>query len=372
MRTIPQKTPGGPEVLVIADIADPTPGHGEALVRVSAAGINPVDAAVRGGYYPLLGNPPFTVGWDISGTVEAIGPDVSEMAVGDAVFGMPRFPGQAAAYAEKVVAPANELAHKPASLDHVQAGALPLAGLTAWQGLVTIRGLQKGQRALIHAGAGGVGHLAVQIAKARGAYVVTTASTAKLDFVRELGADEVIDYTKADFTEQARDVDIALDPIGGDHPLKTLKSLRNGGVLISLLDVSEAVKAEARRRNVRLERISVRPDRDGLIELARLADAGQLKVHVEKTFPLADAGAAQAFLATRPKGKIALVIWLSAIKKERPDAPFWLKINRIESNAGIAGSWWCGDRPGHIRRSRPAMTGTPRSSVCSVGRLPRG
>ena len=152
MRTITQKTAGGPEVLVIAEVADPTPGHGEVLVRVSAAGINPVDAAVRGGYYPLLGNPPFTVGWDISGTVEAVGSGVSELAVGDAVFGMPRFPGQAAAYAEKIVAPASELARKPASLDYVQAGALPLAGLTAWQGLVTVGGLKKGQRALIHAG----------------------------------------------------------------------------------------------------------------------------------------------------------------------------------------------------------------------------
>ena len=136
MRTIIQETFGGPEVLVIAEVDRPDPGPGEVLVRVSAAGINPVDAAVRAGHYPLLGNPPFTVGWDISGTVEAIGPGVSGFAVGDEVFGMPRFPRQAAAYAEKVVAPAGELASKPHSLDHVQAGALPLAGLTAWQGLV--------------------------------------------------------------------------------------------------------------------------------------------------------------------------------------------------------------------------------------------
>ena len=182
MRTITQNTAGGPEVLVIVEIDDPTPGPGEVLVRVGAAGINPVDAAVRAGYYPLLGKPPFTVGWDISGTVEAIGPGVSEFAVGDEVFGMPRFPKQAAAYAEKVVAPAVELAAKPPSLDHVQAGALPLAGLTAWQGLVKIGGLKQGQRALIHGAAGGVGHIAVQIAKARGAHVVATASTAKLDF----------------------------------------------------------------------------------------------------------------------------------------------------------------------------------------------
>jgi NADPH:quinone reductase-like Zn-dependent oxidoreductase len=308
MRTITQETFGGPEVLVIAEVEDPTPGPGEVLVRVSAAGINPVDAAVRGGHYPLLGNPPFTIGWDISGTVEAIGPGVSGFAVGDEVFGMPRFPKQAAAYAEKVVAPAAELAGKPHSLDHVQAGALPLAGLTAWLGLVKTGGVTQGQRALIHGAAGGVGHVAVQIAKAYGAHVVATASTAKLDFVRTLGADEVIDYTNEDFTSQARDIDIALDPIGGDHLLETLKSLKAGGVLISLKDVSEAAKAEAQRRGIRIERISVVPDRDGLIDLARLADADQLEVHVERTFPLAEAGAAQAFLATKPRGKVALIV----------------------------------------------------------------
>jgi NADPH:quinone reductase-like Zn-dependent oxidoreductase len=308
MRTITQETLGAPEVLVITEVEDPTPGPGELLVRVGTAGINPVDAAVRAGHFPLLGNPPFTVGWDISGTVEAIGPGVSGFAVGDEVFGMPRFPRQAAAYAEKVVAPAAELAIKPHSLSHVQAGALPLAGLTAWQGLVKAGGVKQGQRALIHAAAGGVGHLAVQIAKARGAHVVATASTGKLDFVRALGADEVIDYTRDDFTELARDIDIALEPIGGDQTLKTLKSLKTGGVLISLKDISEAAKAEARRRGIRFERISVLPDRDGLVELVRLADADQLEVHVERTFPLAEAGAAQTFLAAKPKGKVALTV----------------------------------------------------------------
>jgi NADPH:quinone reductase-like Zn-dependent oxidoreductase len=308
MRTITQKTFGGPEVLVIAQVEDPTPGAGEVLVRVSAAGINPVDSAVRAGHYPLLGNPPFTVGWDISGTVEAIGPGVDGFAVGDEVFGMPRFPKQAAAYAEKVVAPAAELATKPHSLDHVQAGALPLAGLTAWQGLVKVGGVRQGQRALIHGAAGGVGHIAVQIAKARGAHVVATASTTKLDFVRMLGADEVIDHTAEDFAANVHDIDIALDPLGGDHILATLRSLKSGGVLISLLNVSDAAKAEASGRGIRLERISVKPDRDGLVGLARLADADQLQVHVERTFPLAEAGAAQTFLATKPKGKVALTI----------------------------------------------------------------
>jgi NADPH:quinone reductase-like Zn-dependent oxidoreductase len=306
MRTITQNEFGGPEVLVIAERADPTLGPGEILVRIAAAGLNPVDVAVRAGYYRLLGNPPFTVGWDISGTVEALGSGVDGFAVGDAVFGMPRFPEQAAAYAEKIVAPASELAGKPQSLDHLRAAALPLAGLTAWQGLVRAAGLKSGQRVLIHGAAGGVGHLAVQIAKAQGAEIVATASASKLDFVRGLGADRVIDYGKDDFTELARDIDVALETVGGDHALETLKSLKSGGVLVCLLEPGEVARAEAKQRGIRLERISVRPDRDGLVELALLADAGKLQVHVERSFPLAEAGAAQAFLATKPKGKVVL------------------------------------------------------------------
>lgn len=240
--------------------------------------------------------------------VEAVGAGVNGLAVGDEVFGMPRFPKQAAAYAEKVVAPASELAAKPHSLDHVRAGALPLAGLTAWQGLVKVGGVKRGQRALIHGAAGGVGHIALQIAKACGAHVVATASTSKLDFVRALGADEVIDHTTEDFATRAGDIDIALDPLGGDHILETLKSVKSGGVLISLLNVSDAAKAKAGQRGIRLERVSVTPDRAGLVELARLTDAGRLDIHVERTFPLGEAGAAQAFLATKPKGKVALAI----------------------------------------------------------------
>jgi NADPH:quinone reductase-like Zn-dependent oxidoreductase len=156
MRAVVQRSVGGPEVLELVDVPRPEPAAGEVLVRVRAAGVNPADLAVRAGYFPLLGEPPFTVGWDISGIVEATGPGVNAYSVGDAVFGMPRFPGQAAAYAEYVAAPADELADKPAELNHLQAGALPLAGLTAWQGLIGAGKLQAGQKVLIHAGAGGV------------------------------------------------------------------------------------------------------------------------------------------------------------------------------------------------------------------------
>jgi len=233
---------------------------------------------------------------------------VTEFEVGDDVFGMPRFPKQAGAYAELAAAPADEIAAKPAAIDHAHAAALPLAGLTAWQGLVRHGGLQAGQRVLIHAGAGGVGHLAVQIAKARGAYVIATASPDKLDFVRSLGADEVIDYTRDDFTGKVGNVDLVLDPIGGDHADQSLGILRDGGVLVSLLNVHDATRAKASARGVRVERMSVVPDREGLVELARLVDAKKLTPHVTKAFPLDQVGAAHAFLATRPIGKVVLTV----------------------------------------------------------------
>jgi len=308
MRAVIQNSVGGPDVLLMADRPDPIPQAGEVLVRVKAAGINPVDGAVRGGHFPLLGEPPFVLGWDISGTVEALGPDVAGFKVGDQVFGMPRFPKQAAAYAELVVAPADEIALKPEGITHIQAGALPLAGLTAWQGLVRHGGLKQGERVLIHAAAGGVGHLAVQIAKARGAHVVATASPDKLDFVRSIGADEVVDYTSSDFTEKVRDLDLVLDPMGGDHADRSLKVLKDGGVLVSLLDVHDSTRAQAGSRNIRVERMSVVPDRAGLVELGKLIDAKKLAVHVARTFPLTEAGAAHAFLATRPTGKVALAV----------------------------------------------------------------
>ena len=308
MRAIVQTSTGGPEVLTVANRSDPVPNKGEVLVRVHAAGINPVDTAVRSGAYPLLGEPPFTVGWDISGVVEKVGPDTSGFTAGDEVFGMPKFPKEAAAYAELVAAPADELVLKPKGIDHVHAGALPLAGLTAWQALVGAGQIKPGQHVLIQAAAGGVGHLAVQIAKARGAYVVATASTSKLDFDRNLGADEVVDYTTTRFSDLVSGIDIVLEPIGGENAEHALKVLKDGGTLVSLLGISDKAKAEAKARGVRLEHISVVPDREGLSELAKLIDAGKLTVHVARTFSLGEAGAAHAFLATKPAGKIALEI----------------------------------------------------------------
>ena len=308
MRIVVQQTVGGPEVLKLVERPSPKPGAGEILVSVKATAINPVDLAVRSGAYPLLGEPPFSVGWDISGTVASLGDGVTGVAIGDDVYGMPRFPKEGAAYAEEVVAPANEVAPKPRALSHQQAAALPLAGLTAWQGLVRGAGLATGQRVLIHGAGGGVGHLAVQIAKALGATVLATASTGKVDFVRSLGADEVIDYRQTDFLATARDVDVAFETVGGDHAAATVKAVRDGGVLVSLLGVNEAAAAAAKDKGIRVERVLVRPDRDGLIELARLVDAGKLRVHVEKAFPLDQAAAAHSFQAGKPKGKVVLTM----------------------------------------------------------------
>lgn len=307
MRAVVQNAFGGPEVLrLVDDYPEPAPGRGEILVNVEAIGINPVDAAVRAGAYPLLGDPPFVLGWDVAGAIEAIGPDVPGLAVDDAVFGMARFPKQAAAYAEKIAVPAHELAPKPRGLNHIHAAALPLAGLTAWQGLVDAADIRSGQRVLIHGAAGGVGHLAVQIAKAKGAFVIATASEDKVEFVRNLGADQVIDYRKEDFTRIALEIDIALETIGGDHTAQTVGTLRWGGVLVSLLGVNEAAAAAAHDRRIRVERISVRPDRGGLLELTKLVEVGSLKIHVEQSFDLAQAAAAHRLLATKPKGKIVL------------------------------------------------------------------
>ncbi len=221
---------------------------------------------------------------------------------------MPRFPGQAAAYAEYAAVPADEVAPKPAGIGHEEAGALPLAGLTAWQALVRHGGMQSGQRVLVHAGAGGVGHLAVQIAKARGAHVVSTASPDKIDFVRSLGADEVIDYRDGDFTGKVENMDLVIDPLGSDHALRSLDVLRDGGVLISLLQLDDRVGAKAAPRGIRAERMLVQPDRAGLIELAALIDQGKLEVHIAKAFPLAKAAEAHRFLGTHPIGKVVLTV----------------------------------------------------------------
>jgi NADPH:quinone reductase-like Zn-dependent oxidoreductase len=187
MRAIRQQAFGGPEVLELTEVKRPVPLPTEVLVRVRAAGVNPVEAVIRSGQFPLLGQPPFILGWDVSGVVEGIEPGVTRFQPGDAVYGLQLFPRPASAYAEYVAAPSRQLARKPARLSHAEAAALPLAGLTAWQALVDTARVAAGQRVLIHGAGGGVGHLAVQIVRARGAHVIGTASAAKHDLVASLG-----------------------------------------------------------------------------------------------------------------------------------------------------------------------------------------
>lgn len=310
MRAIRQAELGGPEMLRLTEVDQPEPGPTEILVEVHAAGINPVDWKVRraGGY---LGSPPFTIGWDVSGVVVGLGGGVTRFNVGDEVFGMPRFPREAAAYAEYVTAPSRHFARKPARLDHLAAAGLPLAGLTAWQALVDTAEAGPGHRVLIHAAGGGVGHLAVQIAKALGATVIGTASADKHDLVRELGADQVIDYTRQDFTEIARDLDVVLDTVGGDYPDRSLRVLRPGGILVSIVGRAEAgrIQSLATELGVRAAILLVEPDHTGLERLAQLVEKGQLRVEVAATFPLERAADAHRLSESgHTAGKIVLVV----------------------------------------------------------------
>ncbi|MGW9174769.1 NADP-dependent oxidoreductase [Streptomyces decoyicus] len=311
MRAVSQDTAGGPEVLKMITTDRPVPGPTEILVRVHAAGVNPTDWKSRSqGAFMTGAKAPFTLGFDVSGVVEAVGLGVTLFAPGDKVFGMPRFPHAAGAYAEYVTAPARHFAHLPTSLDHIQGAALPLASLTAWQALVDTAQVRPGARVLIHAAAGGVGHLAVQIAKSRGAYVIGTARQAKHDFLRGLGADELIDYTQQDFAEAVRDVDIVLDTISGDYGARSLRTLRPGGTLVSILPLDDAFPAaQAREARIRAGFLLVEPDRAGLQAVAGLVDSGKLRVNVDTVLPLEEAAKAHTLGETgRTTGKIVLAV----------------------------------------------------------------
>lgn len=309
MLAVAFEEPGGPEVLKVVERERPVPGPTEILVRVHAAGVNPVDwktRAVGALYVPGDG----IVGWDVSGVVEAVSRGVTIFRPGDEVYGMPGFPRMVGGYAQYVAAPARHFAPKPAGLDHVQAAALPLAALTAWQALVDTAALREGQRVLVHAAAGGVGHLAVQIAKAYGAHVIGTASAGKHEFVRGLGADEVIDYRDVDFASVVSEVDVVIDPIAGAYQERSLSVLRNGGTLITLpARETEALAAAAAARSIRSGFMLVEPDRRALLAITELVETGRLKVHVDAVFPLADAAKAHELGETgRVTGKLVLTI----------------------------------------------------------------
>jgi NADPH:quinone reductase-like Zn-dependent oxidoreductase len=309
MRVITQHTLGGPEVLTIVDAPEPRPQPTEVLVRVKAIGLNPLEPRLRAGEFPLLGPPPFTLGWDVSGVVEAAA-RTWRFRPGDEVFGMPLFPRAANAYAEFVVAPAVHLARKPASLSHVEAAALPVVGLTAWQGLVDLARVTEGDRVLVHGGGGGVGHVAIQLAKSLGAHVITTAGPSKRDFVASLGADEIVDYTTTDFAEVVKEVDVVLDTLGGDTASRSLGVLRPGGHLVTAVaeeDTELIARFEA--AGMRFSGIAVDPDPVALRGLVELVELGRLRVHVQETFPFERIADAHRLIeGGHLRGKVVLTV----------------------------------------------------------------
>lgn len=296
MRAVVLREFGGPEVLAIEDVEQPQPIPTEVQVRVHAAGVNPVDLKTRAGkgMAAVLGEPPLRIGWDVSGVVTAVGGGVTRFRVGEEVFGMPWFPRQAGAYAEYVTAPSRHFAAKPHPLSHEEAAALPLAGLTAWQIVVDTIALESGADILIHGAAGGVGHLAVQVAKARGANVIATARAEQAEWLRQLGADLVIDYREERFEDHVTELDAVID-FPGSYGERSLAVLRPGGILVSVPSgVPQEVLNLAARTRRRATGFLVEPDPVGLAGLTHLIEDGRLQVKVDQVFPLEEAAAAHA------------------------------------------------------------------------------
>ena len=294
---------GGPDVLRLEEMPRPEPNPHEVLVQIQAAGVNPVDWKIREG---RLGKIPLpsVMGSDFSGVVEAVGPGVGEFRVGETVFGT--VSDQSGSYAEFALAPVTQVTEKPPGLDHVQAAALPVAGLTAWQALFDAGGLRGGQKVLIHAAAGGVGAFAVQFARWKGAYIIGTGSVRHMDFIRQLGADEIVDYRSQRFEEVVHDADLVLDTIGGETQQRSWGVLKKGGVLVST--VQPPSEATAAAHNVRA--IFLRCDltrRDELAQIADLVVRGQVRVHIEAVLPLNEARKAQELSQNgHAQGKIVL------------------------------------------------------------------
>jgi NADPH:quinone reductase-like Zn-dependent oxidoreductase len=309
MKAVVLREYGPPEAMAVEEVPRPEPIPTEVQVRVRAAGVNPVDFKTRegGGVAALLGAPPACLGWDVSGEVSAVGGGVTRFRVGDEVFGMPWFPRQAGAYAEYVTAPSRHFAHKPHALSHEEAGALPLAGLTAWQIVVDTIQLQSGDDLLVHGAAGGVGHLAVQIARARGANVIATARAEQADWLRRLGAGQVIDYRTERFEDLVADLDAVID-FPGIYGERSLPVLRPGGMLVSVPSgTSDELLARAEESRRRVTGFLVEPDPVGLAGLSHLVEAGQLEVEVDRAFDLEYAAEAHRLAeAGHAGGKIVL------------------------------------------------------------------
>ena len=298
---------GESEALQADEVEPSLPDASQVLVTVRAASINPVDYKIRNGNYPAVKEDrlPYTLGRDVSGVIDKCGAQATNFREGDEVFGMVGIAG--GGYAEKVVLDQKAIARKPPGIDHTHAAAIPLAGQTAWQGLFRHGSLQAGQSVLIHGGSGGVGHFAVQFAKAKGARVITTVSTDNVEFARSLGADVVIDYKTQRFEDHASDLDLVFDLIDGQTRERSWKLLKRGGTLVSTL--TDPSQDKAREFGVRALRYTVEADGDELAEIGGLVRAGKVKAHVSKTFPLKDAFTALAAVEEGHRvGKIVLLV----------------------------------------------------------------
>lgn len=313
MKAIVLEKAGGVENLILKDVEQPVAKEHEVLVEVKAIGVNPVDFKVRRNEAILnmiYGDTrPVILGWDIAGTVVSAGDKVAHFETGDAVFGMVNFPGNGNAYAEFVAAPESHLAKIPENVSFEEAAATSLAALIALQ---VLKGrVKKGDRVLIHAGSGGVGHFAIQIAKHLGAYVITTSSSKNRDFVLSLGADEHIDYREQAFEEVASNIDFVLDGMGGEVLLKSLKVMKEGGSIISLPspEISEEVLEQAEKRNVNVSFLMVQSNGNDMNALKDLLADGTIKPHVSKTFPFSEMGNAHLELETgRTVGKMVVTL----------------------------------------------------------------
>ena len=309
MKAIRLHARGGPEQLIFEDAPKPLLKQGDALVRVCATGITRTEQTWDQTYQNADGSPriPTIPGHEFSGVIESVPPGIRDFGPGDSVYGLADFPRNGAA-AEYVAVRVSNLALKPRSIDHVHSAAATLSGLTAWQALFTHAGLERGQKILICGAAGGVGTFAVQLAHWKGAHVITTSSGANLDFLRGLGADQTIDYTRQPrFEEQLRDIDVVLDAVGADTVQRSWSVLRSGGSMISI--TKPIPEQDFREHNARGLFFIVEPNRDQLEEMAKLIDDGSLKTFVASIFPLASAR--QAFelgLQGHTRGKIVLEV----------------------------------------------------------------
>ena len=303
MKAIQMHAFGGPEVLVYEDVPCPVPGDSEILVRVYATGVNPIDWKIREGMFREGAKLPLIPGKDIAGIVEEVGSKVTGFAVRDSVYGFAAQRG--GGYAEYSVVNPNEAARKPQSLDYVHAAAVPVAAITAWQALFDIGGLSSRQTVLVHGAAGGVGGFAVQFAKAKGAKVIGTASSDNLDYVKGLGADEVVNYQITRFEGVVQGVDMVLDLIGGDTQRRSWQVLKRGGILVSTIG-PPSPPAEL---NVRGGAVFAQANTSQLTEIGGLIDAGKVKVNLKEVLPLAEARKAQANSQSgHTQGKIVLQV----------------------------------------------------------------